>query len=294
MQLAIVTPVLTRTPKGHAPWEVEAGIDEVARIVRAVDELGYHHVTCSEHVGIPVDVAATRGATYWDPLSVFGYLAAVTERIRFTTYVLVLAYHHPLEIVKRYGTLDRVSGGRLVLGVGVGSLREEFDLIGAPFDDRGARGDDSIRALTASFGHAAPEYHGTHYDYSGFLIDPTSLQAPVPIWVGGRTPRSLRRAVELADGWAPFGLTLEEMARMLARARDTEAWAARTTPLAVALQPGAFDPIADPARTQDRLGEMARMGATIVEARVRSDSVTHCIEQLAALRELNAALPAGD
>ena len=128
MQLGIVTPVLTRTPKGHAPWEVDAGIREVAQVVQAADDLGYHHVTCSEHIGIPVDVAAVRGSTYWDPLAVFGYLAALTERIRFTTYVLVLAYHHPLEIVKRYGTLDRVCGGRLVLGVGVGSLQEEFDL----------------------------------------------------------------------------------------------------------------------------------------------------------------------
>lgn len=285
MQLAIVTPVLTRTPKGHARWEADAGIEEVARIARAADELGYHHVTCSEHVGIPVDVAAVRGSTYWDPLAVFGYLAAVTERIRFTTYVLVLAYHHPLELVKRYGTLDRVSGGRLILGVGVGSLKEEFDLIGAPFDDRGERGDESIRALKASFGLPEPEFHGEFYDYSGFIIDPVSVQAPVPIWIGGRTPRSLRRAVELAEGWSPFGLTLEEMAGMLARARDTDAWAARATPIEVALQPGGFDPLADPAATVDRLGEMAAMGATMVEARVRSDSVEHCIEQLAALRE---------
>ncbi|MBM3660825.1 MAG: LLM class F420-dependent oxidoreductase [Actinobacteria bacterium] len=290
MQLAIVTPVLTRTPRGHARWEAEAGIEEVARIARAADELGYHHVTCSEHVGIPVDVAAVRGSTYWDPLAVFGYLAAVTERIRFTTYVLVLAYHHPLELVKRYGTLDRVSGGRLILGVGVGSLKEEFDLIGAPFDDRGARGDESIRALTASFGRAEPEFHGEFYDYSGFIIDPTSVQAPVPIWIGGRTARSLRRAVELADGWSPFGLTLEEMAGMLDRARDSEAWAARATPLEVALQPGVFDPLGNPVATVDRLGAMTAMGATMVEARVRSDSVEHCIDQLAALRECNDAL----
>ena len=286
MELGIVTPVLTRTPRGHAGWEQTAGIEDVARIAVAADALGYHHVTCSEHVGIPVDVAAIRGSTYWDPLSVFGYLAAVTERIRFTTFVVVLAYHHPLELVKRYGTLDRVSNGRLILGVGVGSLKEEFDLIGAPFAGRGERGDDAIRALQASFGQSQPEYHGTHYDYSGFIMDPTSVQAPVPIWIGGRTPRSLRRAVELADGWAPFGLSLEDMAGMLAQARDTEAWAARTAPLDVALQPGAFDPIGNPDKTRATLAELEAMGATVVETRVRSESLDHCIEQLAALREL--------
>jgi len=287
MELAIVTPVLTRTPRGHAGWEQTAGIEEVARIATAVDALGYHHLTCSEHVGIPVDVAAIRGSTYWDPLSVFGYLAAVTDRIRFTTFVVVLGYHHPLELVKRYGTLDRVTGGRLILGVGVGSLKEEFDLIDAPFEGRGERGDDAIRALQASFGQPQPEYHGTHYDYSGFIIDPTSVQTPVPIWIGGKTQRSLRRAVELADGWAPFGLSLDEMAAMLARARDTEAWAARTTPLDVALQPGAFDPIGNPEATRETLAELEAMGATMVETRVRSESLEHCIEQLAALREIN-------
>ncbi|MFM8302831.1 MAG: hypothetical protein ACKOA9_00810 [Actinomycetota bacterium] len=86
MDLGIVTPVLTRTPKGHAAWERDAGIAEVAEIARAADALGYHHLTCSEHVGIPVDVAATRGSTYWDPLSVFGYLAAVFQILRYLHY----------------------------------------------------------------------------------------------------------------------------------------------------------------------------------------------------------------
>src|SRR5438270_11233400 len=104
-----------------------------------------------------------RGAAYWDPLSTFGYLAARTEQIRLATHVLVLGYHHPLEIAKRYGTLDRVCCGRLILGVGVGSLREEFDLLGAPFDDRGARADDALRALRASLSRTEPAYQGDHY-----------------------------------------------------------------------------------------------------------------------------------
>src|SRR5215211_6076580 len=108
MKLALVTPVLTRLPRVQAGWEPDAGIAEVARIAQAAEALGYDHITCSEHVGIPLDVAAVRGGTYWDPLPVFGYLSACTEHLRFATYVLVLAYHHPLDIVKRYGTLDRV------------------------------------------------------------------------------------------------------------------------------------------------------------------------------------------
>src|SRR4030088_3308277 len=204
MRLGIVTPVLTMLPGAHARWEETAGIAEVEHVVVETERLGYHHVACSEHVAIPVDVADTRGARYWDPLSTFGYLAAKTRTIRLATHVLVLGYHHPLAIAKRYGTLDRVCSGRLILGVGVGSLEEEFDLLGARFDGRGAIADDAMRALRASLSSPQPEYHGEHFDYEGFIVDPAAAQHRMPIWVGGQGYRSLRRAVELGDGWAPF------------------------------------------------------------------------------------------
>ena len=286
MQLGIVTPVFTRVPGTHSSWEAEAGIEEAARVAVKADELGYHHVTCSEHIGIPTEVAKVRGFTYWDPLSTFGYLSAVTTQLRFVTFVLVLGYHHPMELVKRYGTLDRVSNGRLILGVGVGSLEEEFDLIGAEFTDRGARGDDAIRALKASFGKEMPEYHGEYYDYEGFVVEPHSMQTDMPIWIGGRTYRSLRRAVELGDGWVPFGLPVHEMEAMLDRARATDGWAARTRPLEIALQSSILDPIGDPDGTRGRLERMESIGTTVVETRVKNDSVEECLDQLTALREL--------
>jgi probable F420-dependent oxidoreductase len=174
MRLSLVTPVLTCVPGSHARWEEAAGMAELVEIARTADRLGYHHLTCSEHVAIPAEVAKVRGATYWDPLATFGYLAAVTERVRLATYVLVLGYHHPLEIAKRYGTLDLVSGGRLILGVGVGSLREEFKLLDAPFADRGARADDALVALRASLSQEQPAYHGPHYDYGGWSGRPRS------------------------------------------------------------------------------------------------------------------------
>jgi probable F420-dependent oxidoreductase len=286
MQLGIVTPVFTRVPGTHSSWEAEAGIEEAARIAAKADELGYHHVTCSEHIGIPTEVAKVRGFTYWDPLATFGYLSAVTSQLRFVTFVVVLAYHHPMELVKRYGTLDRVSGGRLILGVGVGSLKEEFDLIGAEFENRGARGDDAIRALKASFGKEMPEYHGEYYDYEGFVVEPHSIQTDMPIWIGGRTYRSLRRAIELGDGWVPFGLPVHEMEAMLDRARATDGWAARTTPLEIALQSSILDPIGDPDGTRGRLERLQEIGTTVVETRVKNDSVEECLDQLTALREL--------
>jgi len=277
VKLGIVTPVVTRLPRAHARWEADAGIAEIERVVVEAERLGYHHVTCSEHVAVPVDVAETRGGTYWDPLAVFGYLAARTSTIRFATFVLVLGYHHPLEIVKRYGTLDSISGGRLVLGVGVGSLEPEFDLLGADFDERGPRADDAIRALRAAFGHEQPEYRGTHYDFGDVLVRPAGVQTPPPIWIGGRTARSLRRAVELGDGWAPFGLPVDRLRTMLAAA----------TPRDVLLQPEPpVDPIGDPDGTRRTAATLRDAGATMLNLRFVHHSVEHYCEQLAAMREL--------
>jgi probable F420-dependent oxidoreductase len=277
MRLSVVTPVLTQVPRVHARWEEDAGLTELVEIARAADRLGYHHLTCSEHVGIPTEVAEVRGATYWDPLATFGYLAAVTERVRLATYVLVLGYHHPLAIAKRYGTLDVVSGGRLILGVGVGSLREEFELLDAPFRDRGARADDALAALRASLSQEVPAYHGPHYDYDGFVVRPCAVQQRVPLWVGGRTRRSLRRAVALADGWTPFGVSV-------ARVADWLAGVERPDGFDVVIGPErALDPGGAATACADALGALAEAGTTIVAARLVHHSLAHYVEQLEAL-----------
>jgi probable F420-dependent oxidoreductase len=292
VRLGITTPLFTMTPDGHAPWEADAELADVVPLIEAADRLGYEYVTCSEHVVIPDDVAPVRGGRYWDPLATFGYLSARTSRIRFATYVLVLGYHHPLAIAKRYGTLDRISGGRLILGVGVGSLQPEFELLGAPFDDRGARGDESLRALRTSFGRREPEFDGEFFDYSGMIVDPCGVQQTIPLWIGGRTARSLRRAVELADGWAPFGLHRAELASMLDAARDTDAWDARQgardlPSFEVVLPSGKLlDPTGEPETAVSVLTSLREIGATMVNVNFRHESPAHYVEQLEALAEL--------
>ena len=287
LRLGITTPVLTLLPGGHASWEESAGIDEVAVVATTAEALGYYHLTCSEHVVIPSEVAAVRGTRYWDPLATFGYLAAVTSRIRLATNVLVLGYHHPLEIAKRYGTLDQVCAGRLILGLGVGSLEEEFDLLGAPFGDRGARADDALAALRSSLSTTRPAYEGTYYRYADVVMDPCAHQASVPLWIGGRTGRSLRRAVELGDGWVPFALRAAEVQAMLGRARQTPAWEARGRPLEVVLQNGRpLDPIADPDGARTVLTKLTDAGATGVQLGFVHHSLEHYLEQLGALAQL--------
>ncbi len=217
MKLSIGTPVVTMTPGYHGAWEVAATIEDVARVAEAGDQLGYHHLTCSEHIALPAAELDRRGSRYWDPLATFGYLAARTQRIKFATSVIVLPYHHPLEIAKRYGTLDAISGGRVILGVGVGTLKEEFDLIGAPFDDRGPRSDDAMRALRAALSQPEPAYRGDFYEFSGMVVDPCAVQEKLPIWVGGRTLRSLRRAATLGEGWCPFSVPAAQAQQWLSQ-----------------------------------------------------------------------------
>jgi probable F420-dependent oxidoreductase len=287
LRLGITTPVLTLLPGGHAAWEVGAGIDEVAAVATTAEALGYYHLTCSEHVVIPTEVAPVRGGRYWDPLATFGYLAAVTSRIRLATNVLVLGYHHPLEIAKRYGTLDQVCAGRLVLGLGVGSLEAEFDLLEAPFGDRGARADDALAALRSSLSTNLPTYEGAFYRYADVVMDPCARQASVPLWIGGRTSRSLRRAVALGDGWVPFALRAAEVAAMVERARDTAAWEARSRPLEVVLQNGRpLDPLDDPDGARSVLATLTDAGATGMQLGFVHHSLDHYLEQLEALAQL--------
>lgn len=275
MKLGIVTPVLTLLPRAHATWEETASFADVVAIVQEADRLGYHHCTCSEHVAVPVDVAAVRGGRYYDPLPTFGALAQVTTSIRFAAHVVVLGYHHPFALAKRYGTLDVVSGGRVILGVGVGSLQEEFELLGASFDDRGVRADTAMRELRRVL---------SQREVDGFLIDPCALQRHLPMWVGGRTFRSLRRAVELGDGWAPFGLRTTELGEMLGRVTLSEGFE-------VVLQnEHPLDPLGEGERVGEQLARFRDIGATGVNVRFVHHSRAHYCEQMAALVGVAASL----
>lgn len=281
MKLGIATPVVTNVAGAPLEWERDAGIAEIGLVAETADRLGYHHMTCSEHIGLPSSETGRRGARYWDPLATFGYAAARTTRIRFATMTLVLGYHHPLAIVKRYGTLDHVTNGRVILGVGVGSLKEEFELLGAPFDDRGARGDDALRALRAALPSNEPSYRGEYYSFEGLTVDPCALQSHVPLWIGGRTKRSLRRAITLADGWCPYYVSMSQAAEWLSSfdvPADFEIVMPAERPL---------DPVGHPDVTRELLRGLAAGGTTTLSARFVHHSLAHYLEQLHALVELN-------
>lgn len=273
MKIGIATPTLFQVPAVASAWERTASVDDVVTVARAADEAGIDYLTCAEHVAVPEEAAATRGGTYWDPLATLSFLAARTQRINLVTAVLVLGYHRPEAIAKRYGTLDLLSNGRVVLGVGVGSLKEEFDLLDAPWEDRGARADADLRRLREVWGQSSVD---------GMRYDPTSPRTTVPVWVGGRTVRSLRRAVELGTGWMPFGLGRDELAAMLARFDLPDGFE-------VVLSPGGtLDPLGDPEAALRKLRAVQEVGATRATCTVDADSAAHYAEQMAALAALAA------
>ncbi|ASR36310.1 LLM class F420-dependent oxidoreductase [Prauserella marina] len=279
MRFGLLSPVVVQLPGSAAPWEADAGAEDLVVVAEHADLLGYHHLTCSEHVGVPPDVAASRGSVYWDPLATLSYLAARTRHIRLVTNVLVLGYHHPLALAKSYGTLDLLSGGRVVLGVGVGSLREEFDLLGASFGERGERADDALRALRVAWGRRRPRYHGHHYTFDDVVVTPCAPREDVSFWVGGRTRRSLRRAVELGEGWMPFGLAPERVRALLGTVEPPAGFD-------VVLHTGALDPLGDPEATLRAVTETRLAGATMLNASFVHHDREHLLAQLTALTEL--------
>ena len=292
LALGIVTPVLHMNPRFDPPeWEVTAGVDDVVWVVQEAEKLGYDWVSCSEHIAIPAGASSVRGGRYFDPFSTLGYFAAKTSRVGLLTHMVVLPYHHPLELVKRLGTLDVLSGGRVIVGVGVGSLQPEFEVLGHAFAGRGERSDDAIRAIRAAWGQRVPEYHGTHYEFEGFIVEPSGLPREIDVWVGGRTRRSLRRALELGDAWMPFGFKIDELTALLSRPDVCEDLArfaeGRGRALQVILAPEPpVDPLGDPERTTEFLASYVAIGATGLSLRFVHRSPAHFCEQMASLRTL--------
>ena len=280
LRIGINTPILVQTPGGHARWERAATVDDLRRVVVTADELGYHHLTCSEHFALPETESPARGNVYWDALSTLSWAAAITNRIQLVTNVVVLGYHHPLEILKQYGTLDRLSAGRLILGVGVGSLRAEFDQVGAPFEDRGARADEALAAILGGWGKPVVAFSGSYFGYENLAVEPHAISTRPVIWVGGRTARSLRRAIQFGQAWTPFAVPHDQLKPMLAKAGAPDGFDIVIGPLR------ALDPLGDPDGTRVALDALVAAGVTGLHATFRSDSVEGYLGQLEALAAL--------
>ena len=150
---------------------------------------------------------------YYHPMAMLSYMAATTSRVSLATSVLVLPYHNPVELAKYAATLDQMSGGRVILGVGAGAMTEEFEALGIPMRERGSLTNESIAIMKELWTNHSPEYHSRRWDFADLRFSPKPVQAPhIPIWVGGSSPGALRRTGRVGDGWHPTGLSPEDYA----------------------------------------------------------------------------------
>ena len=207
-----------------------AHIDSLATSSHRAEELGYDSVFLSDHIVVPDGLRSaypyrsdgrfplTAEDRILEPVVTLSYLAAATQRIRLGFSVLVLPYRHPVLNARMLGTLDVVSGGRLIAGVGVGWMAEEFAALDADFPDRGAVTDEHIAILRACWTGATSELDDTRYNVAGLVMEPLPVSRPhPPIWTGGTSPPALRRAARLADGWHGVRQSPDDITRVVAR-----------------------------------------------------------------------------
>jgi len=197
----------------------------MAELVEIGEELDYAHVWFGDHVVVPSYAASITDPDWLDPLTCCFMGLARTSRIRFGTDVVVASYRHPALVAKMVATADHLSGGRMILGVGVGYLRGEFEILGASHAERGPVTDehlDVLRLLWESDG-AVVDHDGAHFPFRGAVFGPAPRQRPMPLWVGGNAPAALRRAASRGAGWHPLFPTPEQYAAGRARIEQLRA-----------------------------------------------------------------------
>ncbi len=161
------------------------------------------------------------GRPYYEPLTLLSFVAARTERVRLGTSVLVLPYHNPIRLAKTAATLDVLSRGRLILGVGVGAIEQEMHAMGTPFKERGAFTDEAITVMRALWSQEQPTFAGRYSRFAGMPFSPKPLQQPsIPVVIGGVSRAAIRRAARIGDGWQPLGLSPEALAQGMASLRE--------------------------------------------------------------------------
>jgi probable F420-dependent oxidoreductase len=172
--------------------------------VRA-ERLGYDSVWVSDHVVVPHANVVNFGETIFDPLVTLGVVAGATSRVRLGTTVLILPYRNAVVTAKMISSLDALSGGRVVFGIGAGWVAAESEMLGVPFAERGAMTDEYLRAMQELWTARAPSFSGTYTRFSGLAFEPKPVQTPhPPIWVGGHSRAALRRTAQFGAAWHPI------------------------------------------------------------------------------------------
>lgn len=184
--------------------------ESLSRWTEIAETLGYHLVMISDHVAVTPDVEGRYPAPLYDPFTTLSWLAAKTRRVALGTTVVIIPYRSPLLVARMGANLDQLSGGRFILGVGVGWAQQEFDALGVPFRSRGAMTDEYLEAIKVLWTNEIASYEGRFVSFADVRTAPLPVQSPhPPIWVGGSSDAALRRAVRLGDGWHPIRIRVD-------------------------------------------------------------------------------------
>ena len=191
--------------------------EELVHFAQQAEALGFYCITVADHVVVPRDISVPYPYTidgkypgtgyHLETLMTMGFLAGATQRIRFVTSVMILPYRNPVVTAKMLASLDVLSGGRMIVGAGVGWMKEEFETIRTePYAERGKVTDEYIAAFRELWTSDNPSFSGKYCSFSNIIFLPKPVQKPtIPIWIGGHSKQAIRRAARLGDGWHPIG-----------------------------------------------------------------------------------------
>ncbi|HZQ87381.1 MAG TPA: TIGR03619 family F420-dependent LLM class oxidoreductase [Acidimicrobiales bacterium] len=288
-------PVQALSRTFREPWEEEATVADLVRVAQAVEAAGGTFVGVCDHVALPpVDYTKHMSTTWYDTVATLGYLAAATSSVRLLSVVYIAPYRHPLVGAKSFMTLDRLSGGRVVMGVGAGHVESEFESLGVDFRTRGARLNESIDAMRAAFRDEYSEFHGEFYDYGPVGMGPRPVQANLPIWIGGSTGAALRRVAERGDGWIPQGTPRDQMQQSVDAIRAHRDKVRPGAHIDLGFMPGMLYVGApgwdvgewtlsgEPEKLAGSLRQAHDFGCTVLHVRFRSRSCDELCDQVAA------------
>ena len=288
-------PVQSQSTIYAEPWEADAGAEDLAEIARTADRTGFTYLATCDHVAIPRRLAGAMSTVWYDPVATLSFLAGITERVLLLSHVAVVGLRHPLVTAKQYATVDHLSGGRLILGVGAGHVQEEFEALGADFAGRGRVLDEAIDALKAALGpDEYPQFSGERFSFSGLGQRPRPVQERIPLWVGGSSPAAVRRAAVRGDGWLPQGDPRTKLPAQIDRLKALRLEAGITEPVEIGAitEPlyvgdatwdiGRRTLTGKPDAIAESLRAYAAMGVHQIQIRFRSRSRTELTDQMAA------------
>ena len=199
----------------------DAPAERIAQTARDAERLGFDSVWVSDHIVVPGTQEMAWARVQWEALTVLAHVAGMTRRVRLGTSVLVLPFRHAVWQAKALSTLDQLSGGRLIVGAGLGGLQHEFEALGVPFNRRGAMVDEALQVFRVLWTQDNPSFRGRYYQFSDLAFEPKPAQRPgPPILVGGHGGVALRRAVAYGDGWHPVGRSPDDLAPLVRQVRQ--------------------------------------------------------------------------